>query len=258
MLMKFGMMTAALLVVFAWPALAERPMGTDDPYVSPRGFLTIEAGNHLNKVREDPFQGRYFNLFDVNLIYGLTKRTEISVHNIAGVAVYEEGAPDKTRWGAEEMTLAIKNAGPLFFNWLRFGVEGAFFLPFESDPFLGGDQQGGEINTMFEIDLGPVFYRGALGYTAPIEEIDEGDLMAGMALRTDLHEGHFGFIELFSEVSPEDVGSDMPLIFAAGGGYEAESIGIIDAAAVLGFNNEEPDWGFRTGITSEIQLFRRD
>jgi hypothetical protein len=134
------------------------------------------------------------------------------------------------------------------------GLEFGSSVPIESTPLLGSDDATFWINSMAEHLLRRMILRVALGFTAPFSSMDEGSVMAGIALRTGYHRTNFGFLELFTEAPVSATGEDFPLALMAGGGVGISERAIFDIGILFALTDSSvfPAIGIYTGVTIEI------
>lgn len=233
---------------------AERPMFTDDPNVSPHRVLTLELGNHFDVLRSAERPARYINWFDIMIVYGIAANYEVSVHVPAGLLLYESGAPDRSKFGSDDLSVAIKRVWHGFDEMWGFGIEGGVSFPIESSPVLGSDRESFWINTMGDYGMNGWILRGSLGFMAPFDTFDEGSVMTGIAARTDIHDAHFGFIELYTEAPVSSTGEEFPLGLMFGGGLGIFDNTIFDLGILIGLTNSSvfPGTGIHAGLTIEI------
>lgn len=246
--------TFIVIMVAIYPLQAERPMFIDDPNVSPYRVLTLEIGNHFDILRSAERPARYINWFDLNLVYGIARDYELSVHVPAGVLIYESDAPDRSEFGSDDFSIALKRIWHTADERWGFGVEGRLFFPVESTPVLGSGKEGFWVNSMADITTGGWIIRMALGFMSPFDTTNEGAVMAGVALRTDFHPARFGFIELYTESPVTSTGEEFPLNVMIGGGLGVYENAILDLGILVGLTDSTvfPGVGLHAGITIEI------
>jgi hypothetical protein len=233
---------------------AERPMFTDDPNVSPYRVLTLELGNHFDILRSAERPARYINWFDINLVYGIAENYEITVHIPAGIKMYESVHPDRSEFGSDDLSFAMKRVWRDAGDTRGTGIEGRLFFPVESKQVLGSAAPGFWLNGMADFTWGGWIIRTALGFMAPFESPADGSVMAGLAARTAFYPVNFGFVELFTEVPATSTGEEIPLQLMIGGGIGLSGNTVLDAGILFGLTGSTvfPGTGFHVGITLEI------
>lgn len=252
--LKWFLITGMSTFFMGIQAVAERPMFTDDPTVAPYRALTIEVGNHFDVLRRAERPARYINWFDVNLVYGIARGYELSVHIPAGILLYEPDAPKRSEFGSDDLSVALKRVWHTGDERWGFGLEGRLFFPIESTPVLGSDQEWFWINSMADYATGRWIIRSALGFISPFDTITDGSIIAGIALRTDIHPAHFGFVELYTEAPIRSPEEDFPLLAMVGGGLGICHHAILDFGIPVSVTNTTvfPEVGIYFGITMEL------
>ena len=243
------------LIVLFYPIKAERPMFTDDPFVSPHRVLTFEIGNHFDMLRSAERPARYINWFDINFVYGIAVDHEVSIHIPAGMIVYESGFADRSEFGSDDLSIAIKRVWHASDELWGIGIEGGLSFPIESSPVLGSDQESFWINTMGDYGINNKWIlRGALGFVVPFDTVNDGSVMAGIAARINIHDIHFGFIELYTEAPVSSTGEEFPLGLMFGGGIGILNNTILDAGILFGLTDSTvfPGTGISAGLTIEM------
>lgn len=168
--------------------------------------------------------------------------------------IYESGAPERSNLGSNDISLALKRVWHTKDERWGFGIEGRVLFPVESSPVLGTDTESSWINAMADYTTGGLIIRGALGLMSSFETFDSGFVTVGMAVRTDFHPDHFGFVELYTETPVSSTGEEFPLGVMVGGGVGVLNDVILDFGLLIGLTDSTvfPGVGVYTGVTIEI------
>jgi hypothetical protein len=250
----FSFFTLFIFLLFPGTLHAERPMFTNDPNVSPYRVLTLELGNHFDILRSAERPARYINWFDINLVYGIAENYEITVHIPAGIKMYESVQPDRSEFGSDDLSFAMKRVWRDAGDTRATGIEGRLFIPVESTPLLGSDRMGYWLNTMADFTTGGWIIRSAVGFMAPFDSAGDGFVMAGIAVRNEYRRNYFGFVELYTEIPVTPTGEEIPLHLMLGGGIGNSGNAVLDAGLLFGLTGSTvfPGTGIHAGITLEI------